>query len=140
MKHNVGQAIHLWQIGFDTGQFYRDNSLWSDSIPHLGCAFETAEILLTNNHIEHELCCEWLTASGILLAGSFVKVNSNAQAEETIWMAINRLQKELVDSSQSNIWINRYLQQLYSQLNLVITANPVSNRQEREDKTSELIH
>ncbi|MBT7375414.1 MAG: hypothetical protein HN817_05755, partial [Porticoccaceae bacterium] len=43
MPKDVSKAIQFWQVGFDTGQFYRDHMLWTDAIPHLGCAFETAE-------------------------------------------------------------------------------------------------
>jgi hypothetical protein len=128
---NVGKAIQLWQVGYDTGQFYRDHLLWNDAIPHLGCAFETAEILLTHKYVEHELSCEWFTSSAMLLASCFTNTNSPMQANEIIWMTINRLEKELVDNSLSNIWINRYLQQLYTQLYSLMAAASVNGRQDR---------
>ena len=132
LQSKIGKAIRLWQVGFDTGQFYRDHLLWHDAIPYLGCAFETAEILLTNNHLEHELSCEWYTSSAMLLASTFVNINSHRQAEEIMWMAIKRLEKELVRNSQSNIWINRYLEQIYSQLRslaVTVSANPRETNQ-----------
>lgn len=134
LQSNVGKAIQLWQVGFDTGQFYRDHLMWHDAIPHLGCAFETAEILLTNKHLEHELCCEWFTSSAMLLASTFININSHRQAEEIIWMTINRLEKELVDNSQSNIWINRYLEQIYSQLSSLVTRVSIDKRQGHQDQ------
>ena len=133
LQANVGKAIQLWQIGFDTGQFYRDHLMWHDAIPHLGCAFETAEILLTNKHLEHELSCEWFTSSALLLASALTNINSHRQAEEIIWMTINRLEKELVDNSQSNIWINRYLEQVYSQLSSLVATVRVNKRQGHQD-------
>ena len=131
---NVGKAIQLWQVGFDTGQFYRDHLMWHDAISHLGCAFETAEILLTNKHLEHELSCEWFTSSAMLLASTFININSHRQAEEIIWMTINRLEKELVDNSQSNTWINRYLEQIYSQLSSLVTTVSIDKRQGHQDQ------
>lgn len=129
LQGDVGKGIQLWQVGFDTGQFYRDHLMWHDAIPHLGCAFETAEILLTKKHLEHELSCEWFTSSAMLLASALININSHRQAEEIIWMTINRLEKELVDNYQSNIWINRYLEQIYSQLSSLVTTVSVKKRQ-----------
>ncbi len=40
-------AINCGQNGFDTGQLFHDQQLWREALPHLGCAFESAEIMIS---------------------------------------------------------------------------------------------
>ena len=32
LEGNVSKAIQFWQVGLDTGQYYRDHMLWSDCL------------------------------------------------------------------------------------------------------------
>ncbi|MDG2501947.1 MAG: hypothetical protein P8M77_06090 [Porticoccaceae bacterium] len=123
LEHNVSRAIKFWQTGFDTGQFYTDRLQWADAIPHLGCAFEAAEILLTQNSVDTEVSCQWLTASALLLATSFNGTNYTAEAEDVIWMAINRLEQQLSQDPSQAVWVGRHLSQLYEQLKVCIVLN-----------------
>lgn len=120
LQKDVSKAIQFWQVGFDTGQFYRDHMLWSDAIPHLGCALETAEILLTNQTVESEVSWDWFSTSARLLASAFININCQTQAREVIWLAINRLEKDLQWNPVRHKWVDRYLRLLYGELNNLI--------------------
>jgi hypothetical protein len=123
MQKDVSKAIQFWQVGFDTGQFYRDHMLWTDAIPHLGCAFETNETLLTNQMVESEVSWDWFITSTSLLASSFININCQIQAREVMWLAINRLEKDLQKNPMGHNWVDRYLRQLYSELNNLIAPD-----------------
>lgn len=116
------KAIHFWQVGFDTGHYYRDHLLWTDAIPHLGCAFETAEILLSHNMVEHKIACELFSRSAMLLASSFNNLGHLNEAEEITWMAINRMERELVNQPDKSELINTYLYDHYLQLKKLLNA------------------
>ena len=123
LEQNASRAIKFWQTGFDTGQFYTDRYQWADAIPHLGCAFEAAEILLTHGSVDIEVSCEWLTSSALLLAISFESTNYTHEAEDVIWMAINRLEQHLVQDPSQALWVSRHLARLYNQLKICIALN-----------------
>ncbi|MDG1311624.1 MAG: hypothetical protein P8P26_06160 [Porticoccaceae bacterium] len=128
LEGNVTKAIQFWQTGFDTGQFYRDHMLWPDALPHLGCAFETAEILLSKKMIEHEVACEWFSQSSLLLASTFANFQHRAEAEEVLWMTINRLERELANNGSESKWVIGYLSDQYLQLNNLLSAKAQFNQ------------
>ena len=119
------KAIQFCKAGLDTGQFYRDHMLWLEAIPHLGCAFETAEILLSKSKstIDHEDACERFSDTALLLASTFTNAIRVADAEEVIWMAINRLKKELSVDRTKTKWVSRHLANQYQELKRALTTN-----------------
>ena len=125
LEKNMDKALKFCQTGFDTGQFYSDGALWADAIPHLGCAFEVAEILLTHSAIDEEVSCDWLTTSARLLAHSFNRLHYASEAEEIIWMAINRLEQQLSQNPSHVLWMGRYLSSLYRELKSYIPMGDI---------------
>lgn len=133
LEQNASRAIKFWQTGFDTGQFYTDRLQWADAIPHLGCAFEAAEILLTHGSVDIEVSCEWLTSSALLLAISFKSTNYSNEAEDVIWMAINRLEQQLAQDPSQALWVSRHLARLYEQLKTCIAMDEHSAKESRAE-------
>ena len=124
------KAIHFWQVGFDTGHYFRDHLLWMDAISHLGCAFETAEILLSHKMVEHGIACELFSKSAMLLASSFNNLGHLHEAKEIIWMAINRMERELVDQPSKSECINSHLCDQYLQLKMILkTEQPLQGQE-----------
>ncbi|WP_443629741.1 hypothetical protein ABXT60_08620 [Candidatus Njordibacter sp. Uisw_056] len=121
LRANTEKALKFCQIGFDTGQFYNDHLQWQEAIPHLGCAFEAAEILLSHSNIDNQVSCDWLAASAQLLAINFNNLQHVSQAEDVIWMAINRLEEQLVQHPSQALWMDQYLVVLYDDLKTYIT-------------------
>ena len=84
---------------------------------------ESAEILLSHGSVDMEVSCDWLTSSALLLAISFKYTNYTNEAEDVIWMAINRLEQQLTHRSSDPRWVSHHLARLYGQLKICITLN-----------------
>ena len=110
---NVTKAIRFWQEGFDTGQFFNEQSLWIEAIPHAGCAFEIAEIFVTNKEIDHSVAYEWFYASTVLLAEAFHSLGYTDEAYEVMALAIERFDRELNLSGVDQTLVMDYLNKLH---------------------------
>ena len=88
-------AINCWQNGFDTGQLFHDQQLWREALPHLGCAFESAEIMISTQAIERSNAYEIFTQSAILLADTFMQLEYVDRGREICLLSITRFEKEL---------------------------------------------
>jgi len=112
------QAINCWQNGFDTGQFFFDQELWRDALPHIGCAFETSEIIMTSKAVDTKSACELFICSATLLADTFETLGYLEQSIEILWSTINRLERELASHTDEKSWINQQLSTLYERAGL----------------------
>ena len=110
---NVTKAIRFWQEGFDTAQFFNEQSLWVEAIPHAGCAFEAAEIFVTNKEIDYTVAYEWFYASSILLANAFSGIGNFDEAYEVMGLAIERFDRELGLSDVDQKLVMDYLNKLH---------------------------
>ena len=110
---NVTKAIRFWQEGFDTAQFFNEQSLWVEAIPHAGCAYETAEIFITNKEIDYSVAYEWFYASTLLLADAFNSLGYTDEAYEVIGLAIERFDRELSLSDVERKLVMDYLNKLH---------------------------
>ncbi|MDA9570097.1 hypothetical protein N9R62_03010 [Porticoccaceae bacterium] len=110
---NVTKAIRFWQEGFDTAQFFNEQSLWVEAIPHAGCAFEAAEIFVTNKEIDYTVAYEWFYASTILLAKAFNSLGNTDEAYEVMGLAIERFDRELALSNVEQKLVMDYLNKLH---------------------------
>ncbi len=113
LNANVTKAIRFWQEGFDTGQFFNEQSLWIEAIPHCGCAFEIAEILVSNKEIDAAVAYEWFYASTQLLANSFNSLGYKEKAYEVMGLAVERFDRELAVSSADKTLVMDYLNKLH---------------------------
>jgi hypothetical protein len=110
---NVTKAIRFWQEGFDTAQFFNEQSLWVEAIPHAGCAFEAAEIFVTNKEIDYTVAYEWFYASTVLLAKAFNSLGNTDEAYEVMGLAIERFDRELALSNVEQKLVMDYLNKLH---------------------------
>ena len=113
LEGKTAQAIRFWQDGFDTAKFFNEQFLWTDAIPHAGCAFETAEILITNKEIDTAVAYEWFFASAKLLVDAFEGVGYRSEAIQVIGMAISRFDRELTVADTDKTLILDYLLKLH---------------------------
>ena len=95
LNKNITKDIRFWQEGFDTGQFFNEQGLSIEAIPHAGCAFEIAEILVTNKEIDVAEAYEWFYASTHLLADAFNSLGYNGEAYEVMALEVERFDREL---------------------------------------------
>lgn len=110
---NVTKAIRFWQEGFDTAQFFNEQSLWVEAIPHAGRAFEIAEIFVTNKEIDFSVAYEWFYASTLLLANAFNSLGYTDEAYEVMGLAIERFDRELSLSDVEQKLVMDYLNKLH---------------------------
>jgi hypothetical protein len=113
LNANVTKAIRFWQEGFDTAQFFNDQGLWIEAIPHAGCAFEIAEILVTNKDIDAAVAYEWFYASSQLLANAFNNLGYKVEAYQVMGLAVERFDRELAVSSADKTLVMDYLNKLH---------------------------
>lgn len=113
LTSNITKAIRFWQEGFDTGQFFNEQRLWIEAIPHAGCAFEIAEILVTNKEIEVAVAYEWFYASTQLLSDAFNSLGYKEEAYEVMALAVERFDRELAMSHSDQKLVMDYLNKLH---------------------------
>ena len=113
LNTNITKAIRFWQEGFDTGQFFNEQGLWIEAIPHAGCAFEIAEILVTNKEIDVAVAYEWFYASTLLLANAFNNLGYKDEAYEVMGLAVERFDRELALSQGNQKLVMDYLNKLH---------------------------
>ena len=141
LKLNMDKTLQFCQSGFDTGLFYNDHLQWKEAIPHLGCAFEAAEILLSHNTIDMEVSCDWLAKSALLLAQNYNNLRYQSEAEDIIWMAINRLEEQLTLDPTQGIWMEQYLTALYARLKVyIIKASKAHSPKFNSQEVLSLMH
>lgn len=112
---NVSKSIRFWQDGFDTAQFFNDHGLWIEALPHAGCAYEVAEIFISNRKIDIAVAYEWFYASTILLTQAFDTLGYKEEALEVMGLAIERFDRELALSDADSTLVMDYLNKLHWQ-------------------------
>jgi len=116
LSKKPSQAINIWQDGFDTGKIFFEQKQWYDALPQLGCAFETAEIILTSRAVEACHASEIFTHSSILLARVFAELGHIDQSFEVLLLAIERIEQELSYQPHTKASLNTSLQTIYDAL------------------------
>ena len=74
LSQDPSRALVFWQSGFDTAQIFCDEGSWSEALAHIGCAFETAEIILISDEVDRHNSVELMTSSAVMLALSLIHI------------------------------------------------------------------
>ena len=112
-------AINCWQNSFDAGQLLYEQGMWHEAAPHLGCAFETAEIILSTSAVDRLNACELFTYSALLLADTFMKIHLLRHAHAICTLTITRLERELNYISNTQHAIKNHLSQVYERIHQI---------------------
>jgi hypothetical protein len=94
LSTNPSYAISCWQNGVDTARSFIDEQQWNDALIHIGCAFESAEIIMASGAIPRHQACDIFASSALKLADLFIKVNKQQQAQLVYSLTTARLQQE----------------------------------------------
>ena len=86
-------ALRSWADTNETGVILAGVGQHYDALPHLGCAFEVAEIILTGNFVEQEKAISILTKSALILATSLKVLGYEEQRLSVLQLTLNRLNK-----------------------------------------------
>lgn len=97
--HPLAAHAHLRETQ-DTGQYYREQGAWQQALPFLGCAYETAEIVLVQAEQQTSKKVVDFTATAVLLADTLHKLGQKTMSLAVYEQAQMRLKPELVISYQ----------------------------------------
>lgn len=86
-------ALRSWENTNETGVILAGVGHHYDALPHLGCAFEVAEIILTGNFVEQEKAISLLTKSALILATSLKALGYEEQRLSVLQLTLDRLNK-----------------------------------------------
>ncbi len=111
------KAINICKFSFETAENYMDQGLWQEAIPHMGAAFEAAEILMTKE-IDLANAYQAFADTSIFLAKAFTQLKRIKNSSNILKLAIYRLQQDLETSAQAEIKqiICQHLDALYTHL------------------------
>ncbi|GHB65721.1 hypothetical protein GCM10008107_13440 [Psychrosphaera saromensis] len=87
------RALTSWANTNEAGVSLAGVGQHYDALPHLGCAFEVAEIILTGNFVEQEKAIPLLTKSALILASSLQVLGYEEQRLSVLQLTLNRLNK-----------------------------------------------
>lgn len=102
LYHNSMAANHHLADSQETGQFYRERGRWLEALPYLGCAYETAELILATLARDKKTAVITFTSCAILLADTFHKAAMEDNSSEIYHLAQQRLQAEFPLSYQNS--------------------------------------
>ena len=88
------QALHWCANSYDTGRLLAEREQWDEGLMHMGCAFETAEIILTARAIPPAMGLEWFMQTLEGLTHVLEKLGRADAASEIRRAAIYRLRNE----------------------------------------------
>ena len=113
LSTNPHQAMYCWQQGYETGKALYDDRQWQEAVPHLGCAFETAEILIGKGVIDELSACNIFKATTVLLGAGLLKMGKPESSLEIYRLATRRLERQFGTTKAHRKEISRHLNQLH---------------------------
>ena len=94
LSRNTTQALRCWRNAYEAGQTFIDMQLSLEAMPHLGCAYEVAEIILTKQMIEDFDGVVLLATSAASLAKCYFRLGEAQLAKNIINLTVTRLNQE----------------------------------------------
>jgi hypothetical protein len=123
------QALHWCANSYDTGRSLSERDHWDEALVHMGCAFETAEIVLTTRAIALMTGLEWFVQTLEGLTQALEKSGRAEAATEIRQAAICRLRNEAMLNIPPEVEARIYMHitRLHSQ-NRQHTVTPRTSR------------
>ena len=90
------QALHWCANSYDTGRALSEREQWDEALVHMGCAFETAEIILTTRAMTPVNALEWFMQTLAGLTQTLEKLGRADAVTEICEAAIYRLRNEVM--------------------------------------------
>lgn len=137
LSTNPSYAISCWQSGVDTGKSLIDVGQWGDALIHIGCAFESAEIIMTSGAIPCHQSCDIFFSSAIKLADLFIKVGKRRQAQLVYSLTIARLKQEQQKYSVCSELVEQLSREIEERSQRLIDLD---NRQTSTDRQTATLH
>lgn len=133
LANSPGCAINCWSNGLETARVLCEEFQWGEALPHVGCAYESSEIILSMAYIDRHNAVRFFTSSVYLLAKVLVELSCCDDARLVYRSASQRLKRELLADNNEQTYITDQLLKIDSKLHglPILTRasmfNPLSN-------------
>lgn len=97
------QALHSFANSFETGSLLLQQEQWQEAFPYLGCAYETAEILMTYPTLAPGAAVEWFVHALTGLAQTLDELGRTADCTQVYQAAFERLRKEAAQTHRPEL-------------------------------------
>ena len=94
LSNHPDQALRCWRNSYEAGQSLLELGYDYEALPHLGCAFEVAEIILSKQILDTIDAIALLTVSTAALAKSLNKRGYRKQKDAVLQLTHRRLMQE----------------------------------------------
>ena len=147
LANSPGSAIDCWSNGLETGRVLCDDHRWDEALPHVGCAYEASEIILSMVYIDRHNAVRFFTSSVYLLAKVLTEMNCHEDARLVYRSAGERLKRELLSDHNERAYISDQLAYIDSRLQGLPVpsgasmSNPLTNpRQSKSGQAYGVLH
>lgn len=110
------QAIESYTNASKKSIYLMDQRQWKQAIPYLGCALESAEILLATRAMSPSISLDWYLQSLARLIGVLNKLDFGAGCVEVYSAAIDFLRGELGGEAEINLSLESQINRLIREL------------------------
>jgi hypothetical protein len=135
LLNDPSRAVMFWQSGFDTAQMFCDSQAWTEALPYIGFAYETADIILSTKVADPRVAFEMFTSSTVSLAFTLLKLGHTEDAGDVYWSAIQRLEGELAVGNADYHDLMQNLGFLYECVDQVMSQFDISHRDAMKGST-----
>ena len=109
LQANPQQALKAWAKSYEAGQTFIASGLEVDALAHLGCAFETSELILSQKFADFYDCILMVTASTATFAKTLKQLSHYAESEKMVDLAVDRLHKEILTEPEHAAFIQNQI-------------------------------
>ena len=113
LANSPERARTCFETSLDTGYLLTERGFFEEALPHLGCAFEAAEIIFSARGTERERAYSMFTTATVLLSRVYSALNQHEQGAHICQLAVRRLLREASLQPHSEQAITRQLQEIY---------------------------
>ena len=123
------QAIHCCANSCEAGWYLCQQQSLEEALPYMGCAFETAEILLKTRVIKPAEALQWFLHTQADVTRVLRKLGRLEDCKSVILMAVDRLEKELSQDVTLKTTITLELNRLAHELRRFSYDNCITQQQ-----------
>lgn len=106
------RTIPMCSASFQMGWLLYGEERWEEALPHIGCAFEMAEIILTARSLSADRAIKQYLNTTVALAQTLAQLGRVEACKAVYQMAIKRFQRALSEYAEHSEQLAMHVQQL----------------------------